>query len=127
MELDGIGTSKNLGNLNFYLISNELKYFFKSNGNQIVVFSDIFYEDGWQAYLDDEPVDHFRANYVLRGLCVPSGNHQITFKFEPQTLAVGMIVNTVFSIFVLGGLLFFLFKDFKKSKGSVLVETPKSQ
>lgn len=98
--------------------SNELNYSFKSTGDQVLIFSDIYYEDGWNAYIDGEEVEHFRANYVLRGLQVPSGNHMITFKFEPQSVAVGMTVNTIFSLFVLFGLVFILFKELmqKKSK-----------
>lgn len=102
--------------------SNELNYNFKSDGNQLIVFSDIYYEDGWNAYIDEKLVKHFRANYVLRGLYVPSGNHKITFKFEPQSVEVGEVVNTIFSLIVILGLAFLIFKELKNGPSSELVD-----
>ena len=96
--------------------SNQLNYVFESKGNQLMVFSDIYYEDGWNAYIDDELVDHFRANYVLRGLYVPAGTHKISFKFEPKSVYIGMIINSIFSFLVIGGLVYFAFKEIKKVK-----------
>ncbi len=102
--------------------SNELNYNFDSKSNQTVIFSDIYYEDGWNAYIDDELVDHFRANYVLRGLNVPAGNHKISFKFEPSSVAVGMLVNTIFSLLVLIGLGFFAYKSLKENNSEDIVD-----
>lgn len=102
--------------------SNELKYQFQSASNQIMIFSDVYYEDGWNAYIDGDKVPHFRANYVLRGLKVPLGKHEIAFKFEPSSVSVGMTINTIFSILVLLGVTFFLFKEFKSSNNSELVD-----
>lgn len=103
--------------------SNELNYNFQSQGDQILIFSDIYYADGWNAYIDDKPVDHFRANYVLRGLFVPSGNHKISFKFEPKSVAIGMGVNTIFSLFVILGLAFFAYKEIKSNASEEIVDT----
>jgi uncharacterized membrane protein YfhO len=50
----------------------------------LVVFSEIHYDAGWQAYLNDTPVDHVRANYVLRGMKVPAGENKVVFRFEPE-------------------------------------------
>lgn len=93
--------------------SNELKYVFDSKTDQIVIFSDIYYSDGWNAYIDDKKVPYFRANYVLRGLRVPSGKHNIKFKFEPNSVYIGMVINSTFSLFILVGLIFFLVKELK--------------
>lgn len=103
--------------------SNELNYNFQSQGDQVLIFSDIYYADGWNAYIDDKPVDHFRANYVLRGLFVPSGNHKISFKFEPKSVAIGKVVNTVFSLFVIFGLAFFAYKEIKSNASEEIVDT----
>ena len=102
--------------------SNELKYQFQSAANQIMIFSDVYYEDGWNAYIDGEEVPHFRANYVLRGLRVPAGKHEIVFKFEPSSVSIGMTINTIFSIIVLLGVAFFLFKEFKSANSEEIVD-----
>ncbi len=64
--------------------SNELTYDVDIPGERTVVFSEIFYDDGWNAYLDGQLVPHFRANYVLRAMKVPEGKHEIVFRFEPK-------------------------------------------
>ncbi len=102
--------------------SNELKYQFQSAANQIMIFSDVYYEDGWNAYIDGEEVPHFRANYVLRGLRVPAGKHEIVFKFEPSSVSIGMTINTIFSVIVLLGVAFFLFKEFKSANSEEIVD-----
>lgn len=82
---------------------NHLTYKSNSATEQIGVFSEIYYDKGWQAYIDDKPVDHIRANYILRALRVPSGEHTIEFKFEPATYAVGNIISLICSLVLLGG------------------------
>jgi hypothetical protein len=64
----------------------------------VVVFSEIYYADGWQAFLDGKPVPHFRVNYLLRALPVPAGAHTIEFRFEPKAYALGNGVSLAASI-----------------------------
>ncbi|RZK23441.1 MAG: hypothetical protein EOO56_05090 [Hymenobacter sp.] len=66
-----------------------------------VVFSEIYYADGWQAFLDGQEVPHFRANFVLRALQVPAGAHEIKFVFEPKEYKIGNTVSLISSIGVL--------------------------
>lgn len=68
-----------------------------------VVFSEIYYPDGWNAYLDGKPVDYFRANYVLRAMIVPQGQHTVEFKFEPQEVIWGDRISLVCSLLLLLG------------------------
>lgn len=63
---------------------NLLVYETNSSADGFVVFSEIYYDKGWNAYLDDVPVDYARVNYVLRGMDVPAGKHTIEFRFEPE-------------------------------------------
>ncbi|RYX88694.1 hypothetical protein EON78_07500, partial [bacterium] len=63
---------------------NRLSYKFKSNTEQLTVFSEIYYQPGWNAYIDGKLVPHFRANYILRAMVIPAGEHTIDFKFEPK-------------------------------------------
>ena len=77
---------------------NYLKYNFKSNSEQLTVFSEIFYDKGWNAYIDGEKVPHFRVDYVLRAMIIPKGEHIIEFKFEPQSYYLGNKISYAGSI-----------------------------
>jgi hypothetical protein len=68
---------------------NYLQYAAEIPDNGLAVFSEIFYQPGWYAWLDDQPVTPLRANYLLRALPVPAGKHTITFKFQPQAYVIG--------------------------------------
>ena len=63
------------------------KLVYKSNSDSVsfAVFSEIFYPKGWKAYIDGEYVNHFSVNYILRGLVIPSGSHDIIFEFKPKS------------------------------------------
>lgn len=67
---------------------NELRYCSRSAGNRVAVFSEIYFPWGWHVTIDGKPVKEARANYVLRALDIPQGNHEIVFRFEPQSIAV---------------------------------------
>ena len=77
---------------------NHLVYEYQSALPQMVVFSEIFYSKGWEAYIDRELTPHVRTNYVLRGMAVPAGKHEIVFKFEPASYARGEKIALVSSI-----------------------------
>ncbi|RYY11030.1 MAG: hypothetical protein EOO36_19630, partial [Cytophagaceae bacterium] len=66
-----------------------------------VVFSEIYYADGWQAFLDGKEVPYFRADFVLRAMQVPAGAHEIKFVFAPKEYKVGNTVSLVSSLGVL--------------------------
>lgn len=93
---------------------NALKYQATAAQDGFVVFSEIYYKDGWNAYIDGKLVPHLRANYVLRALPVPAGQHTIEFKFEPQSYAIGNTVSLVSSILLILGLIGVAFYIWKK-------------
>lgn len=103
--LEGIGNTSKI-QLRTYQ-ANELVYASESDKNQLAVFSEIYYKEGWNAYIDGELTPHLRANYVLRALEVPAGKHRIEFKFEPTVIEKGNVVNIsswgIFLILLLGG------------------------
>jgi len=80
---------------------NELKYLTKSNNQQLAVFSEVYYDKGWNAYLDGKLVPHFRVNYILRAMLVPAGEHEIIFKFEPKSYYTGEKISILFSIIII--------------------------
>ena len=59
-----------------------------------IVFSEIYYPHGWKASVDGEPADHFRANYTLRAMSVPAGEHTISFVFDPDSVRKGDAIAT---------------------------------
>lgn len=71
----------------------ELVYESNTNSNQFAVFSEIYYKDGWNAYIDGKSVPYYRVNYVLRGMEVPKGKHTITFKYEPRVIKTGSLLS----------------------------------
>lgn len=101
--------------------ANALSYTTSSSTEQLAIFSDIYYKEGWNAYIDNEPVAHLRANYILRALPVPPGDHTISFRFEPSVLQKGKTVTL--ASYIIMGLLFvvFLFLSKKKSASNVSV------
>lgn len=82
-------------------LPNHLTYETQCVHEQFAVFSEIHFDSGWQAYLDGEPVDHVCANYILRAMTVPPGNHTIEFRFEPAVYRRGQQFATVGSVLFL--------------------------
>jgi len=66
-----------------------LLYEYQAGTDQLTVFSEIYYDKGWSAYIDGKFHPHFRANYVLRAMVLPSGHHTVEFKFEPKSYYTG--------------------------------------
>lgn len=78
-----------------------LVYKTSSKTDQIAVFSEIYYGKAWQAYIDGKEVPHFCANYILRGLYIPQGNHTIEFRCSAPTLAKGKVLGLIGSILMI--------------------------
>ncbi|MDR0790158.1 MAG: YfhO family protein [Bacteroidales bacterium] len=78
-----------------------LIYKTQSKTEQLVVFSEIYYKEGWKAFVDGKETPYFRANYILRAMNIPSGNHTIEFKFEPPTLQTYSTVGLIGSLLLI--------------------------
>jgi uncharacterized membrane protein YfhO len=95
-----------------------LTYNSKTETAQFAVFSEIFYKEGWSAYIDGELTPHFRVNYVLRGMKIPAGNHKIEFKFEPKVIQQGKtfsLISYALLVLIFVGWFFYEHKRLKKS------------
>ena len=93
---------------------NDMKYSSNSASDQFAVFSEVYYEKGWNAYVDGKPAPHLRADFLLRAMKVPAGKHEIEFKFEPKTYYTGekiaMAGSVLLFLFIAGG----IFMDYRK-------------
>jgi hypothetical protein len=94
---------------------NKMTYHYQGNGNQLAVFSAIYYPKGWNAYIEGKVVPHFQVNYLLRSMLLPKGNFDIVFKFEPTSYLIGQKISvwsSVILLLLIAGLLYrkFLYK-----------------
>lgn len=81
-----------------------LVYEYSAPRDALAVFSEIWYDKGWKAFVDGEELPILRANYVLRALQLPGGNHQVEFKFEPKSYHLGETISLIGSIVLVLGL-----------------------
>lgn len=82
-------------------LPNRLEYRSHSNSDRLAIFSDIFYDKGWEAHIDGERVDIARANFILRAVKVPAGDHKIEFTFSPASYKIGNIISLIASLLIL--------------------------
>ncbi len=96
---------------------NQLEFKTQSKTPQLAVFSEIYYPKGWKMLLDGKEVPYIKANYLLRAVFVPAGNHEVRMVFEPEVIEKGKIISmSAFGIFLLlsvGGFLKFRRKNTK--------------
>ena len=94
---------------------NHLTYKSTNKNQGLAIFSEMYYKNGWNAYINGKLMPHFRANYVLRALEIPSGNHIIEFKFEPQVVKTGSIIALISFVLMMVLLIGSIYFEFKKS------------
>ncbi|MDX6188299.1 YfhO family protein [Flavobacterium sp. Fl-318] len=89
---------------------NYIKYQSDNKKDGLAVFSEMYYKNGWNAYIDGQLTDHFPVDYVLRAMEIPGGQHTIEFKFEPQVVKTGSTITLISSIgmllLLIGGIYF---------------------
>jgi hypothetical protein len=97
---------------------NELIYKYSAQGEKLVVFSEIYYPAGWKCFIDGKESQHFRTDYILRGMVVPAGQHEVRFSFEPASYITGnkvSLASSIILILLIGGYLvsYFMKKEEK--------------
>lgn len=80
---------------------NKLVYTTKTNSEQLAVFSEIYYQPGWHVTIDGKPATHFRADWILRAMLVPAGEHQIVFEFKPEGYITAAYITSISSTLIL--------------------------
>ena len=100
---------------------NKVSYESSSKISAPVIFSEIYYPEGWNCYIDGKKTNNiFRANYVLRAALIPAGKHKIEWKFEPESFysssSKSMIGSALLFTFVIGSFGFIAFGALKKAR-----------
>ena len=98
---------------------NDMRYKSSNSNDGFIVFSEIFYPYGWEAYIDGELTDIHRINYLLRGVNVPKGKHFIELKFNPKVVYRGQIISLwafISFLLLIAGVLVLKLKKVRKSE-----------
>lgn len=101
---------------------NELEFKSQSKTPQLAVFSEIYYPHGWKLFIDEKEVPYIKADYLLRAVHVPAGNHNIRMVFEPEVIEKGKWISFFcFAVFILlsGFGIYFIYRK----RGKRQVET----
>jgi hypothetical protein len=94
-----------------------IQYKSSSKTNGLAVFSEIYYPYGWTATIDGKEAPIAKANYALRALSVPAGEHTIEFRFNPPSFATGDRISLLVGIISIIALLvsaFLIWQDYRK-------------
>jgi hypothetical protein len=100
---------------------NKLQYESNASADQFAVFSEIYYDKGWNVYLDNNPSEYIRVNFLLRGMKVPAGKHTIEFRFEPKSYYTGekiALAGSILLFLFIGGA---IFVDYRKRKQNAAI------
>ena len=85
-------------------------------GTNLLFLSEVYYPEGWKAFLDDAEIKIHRANYHFRAVIVPPGTHTLEMRFEPAGFYLGKNFSLAANALVLGGLLFVGWTTWRKRK-----------
>lgn len=82
-------------------LPNEMRYESETAKNEFAVFSEIFYPGGWTATIDGKPAQILQVDYLLRGLEIPAGKHELVFTYAPVLYAKGNSIARLGSVLLL--------------------------
>ncbi len=97
---------------------NRLSYKYHSAGERLAVFSEIYYPEGWECSIDGKAANYFRTDFVLRGMVLPGGDHEVVFEFHPSSYYTGNKISLASSL-----LLFLLLAGYIASRFVIKKET----
>jgi len=96
----------------------ELKYISENQNKGFGVFSEMYYKEGWKAFIDGTETEILKTNYAIRGIEIPAGKHNVVFKFEPQVVKTGSLISLIASIIlilIIAGSIFYYRKQSNNS------------
>ena len=94
----------------------DISFVSQNSKDGLAVFSDIYYSKGWKAFVDGKETPIMKANYVLRAIRIPAGNHKIEFRFRPESFYTGKKIGMVSGILLILLCLAAFYPLFKKSE-----------
>jgi len=108
---DPTASIKLLQNLN-----DKVTYAYSASSPQFAVFSEVYYESGWNAFVDNQKVNYAKVDYVLRGMSLPAGRHTVEFRFEPKSYTIGRTITIISHIIVFLALIVAVIVLIRKSR-----------
>jgi len=111
IEVDSVASIQLVKNNN-----DDILYTANTSKKQLAVFSEIYYNLGWKAYIDNKETPIVKVNYVLRALVVPAGKHDIKFEFRPSSIDISKKASGIASILLWGLILFVGYKALKQKE-----------
>lgn len=102
-NLDGMNPTGNGSVQMTSYAPNKISYQSNTSSEELVVFSEVWYgpDKGWEVTIDGNPAELVRVNYVLRGVKVPAGQHEIVMEFNPTSVATGNTLTLISSILLI--------------------------
>ena len=94
----------------------EIVWRVETNARRLLVASEVYYPAGWKAFIDDEEVPIVQVDYVLRGVVVPPGTHEISMRFEPASHRIGVWLSAAATALTYGGVLVLLGLGFARHR-----------
>ncbi len=73
--------------------ANEIAFHSNSKTPQLAVISEMYYPHGWKAYIDQKPAEYIKVDYLLRGIYLPAGSHEVKMVFEPEVIQKGRLYS----------------------------------
>jgi uncharacterized membrane protein YfhO len=96
-----------------------VEYSFSGNQAQFAVFSEVYYDRGWKAFIDGKEAPIYQVNYLLRGMHIPAGSKSITFSFEPTSYTSGRTLTGIGQFLMLGFVLAGIAMAYRSKKEAV--------
>ena len=93
--------------------SSHLTYNYNALSEQLIVFSEIYYPSGWEVFIDGEKSNFFDINYLLRGMIIPGGKHEIEFFFSPEIVKTGINIRIITIIITFSLIAYMLYRENK--------------
>jgi hypothetical protein len=101
-------------------LNDKIDYTFHSTTPQFAVMSEVYYPLGWNAFIDGKKADYVKTDYVLRGMYVPAGDHEIEFRFEPKSYYTGRMITIIANLLVMLALILAIAFGMRKPKEIIL-------